>query len=654
MTSETTIHNALVEAIVARAEGLPLYVRHVLDDLRCGEIDIAALPQKLPPSLSAYYDRLLRRMSIGDLQAVLTPLIVTLAWARAPLGEEILQLMLERRKALVEGEEGRLMLRRALETVQSIIRRQGAGYRLYHPRFQDHIRLNETGVIGQQNALARREFVALVNGWKELDHSGEAFAYSLQFGPSHLADDERWDELLGLLTDFDFIAAKCHSSRVYPLLSDFIRANAAIPPAISAKVQIEDLYRALDGNAHVLSTDPDLLVQQMYNDLVWRWDESSLLGQALRRAAETQSRPWLKRRRGPMMVPDPDLLRVLKGHVGPVNAIAFSPEGTRIASGGDDGTVRLWDTETGALLATLSREEGRVNAIAISPDGNSLADMIREPPDRSSHIIYTRDAFIRVWSLTTATVVGVVDTRQSGGYSQVHPLSGSQFAHRLNSHSAESVTYSPDGLTLAIGTDREIQLRSAGTGELIQVLQGHRALSVAFSPDGQRLASAGSDKTVRVWDVATGRLQLSFTDKLEVYSALFSPDAAVVAVATSAYCAHLFDAHTGEGKWTLFRSNGSIVHKQGRLQAHPHSQFGDRQTWVAYSPDGVLFAVAGNNAIFVRQVESWDVKQVLVDQSSFLRSLAWSPLGSVLATGSEDGTVKVWHATGQTLEQRSP
>src|SRR5580698_1393449 len=108
------VENPVVSAIVERAEGLPLYVHHVLEDVRSGHFRFADLPHKLPRGLSAYYDDLLRRMSIGDLQAVLTPLIVTLAWAREPLGEEIQQLLLERRKVLTKGEAGRRLLGRAL------------------------------------------------------------------------------------------------------------------------------------------------------------------------------------------------------------------------------------------------------------------------------------------------------------------------------------------------------------------------------------------------------------------------------------------------------------------------------------------------------------------------------------------------------------
>src|SRR5712671_3283477 len=104
------VENPVVSVIVDRAEGLPLYVHHVLEDLRSGHFRFADLPHKLPRGLAAYYDDLLRRMSIGDLQAVLTPLVVTLAWEREPLSEEILQLLLERRKVLVAGEAGGRLL----------------------------------------------------------------------------------------------------------------------------------------------------------------------------------------------------------------------------------------------------------------------------------------------------------------------------------------------------------------------------------------------------------------------------------------------------------------------------------------------------------------------------------------------------------------
>jgi hypothetical protein len=116
--------NALVAAVVARADGLPLYVRFVVEDVLVGHLTFdSALPGKLPRGLSAYYNDMLRRFAIGELQALLTPLVVSVAWAKAPLEETLLELMLRRKVLLVGGEEAaEQTLRRGLDEAGVMLR----------------------------------------------------------------------------------------------------------------------------------------------------------------------------------------------------------------------------------------------------------------------------------------------------------------------------------------------------------------------------------------------------------------------------------------------------------------------------------------------------------------------------------------------------
>jgi WD40 repeat protein len=162
-------------------------------------------------------------------------------------------------------------------------------------------------------------------------------------------------------------------------------------------------------------------------------------------------------------------------HTKGVHSVAFSPDGTLLASGqggffGFDSVVRLWRVSDGTSLRTLEGYLGTVNSVAFSPDGSMLASG-------------ADDKTVRLWRVSDGTSL-----------------------RTLEGHSREvtSVAFSPDGSMLASGAnDKTVRLWRVSDGTFLRTLEGHsrEVTSVAFSPDGSMLASGSGDKTVRLWQL---------------------------------------------------------------------------------------------------------------------------------------------------------
>jgi WD40 repeat protein/tRNA A-37 threonylcarbamoyl transferase component Bud32 len=211
-------------------------------------------------------------------------------------------------------------------------------------------------------------------------------------------------------------------------------------------------------------------------------------------------------------------LKTLSGHEsGPLTGqqpdiwtLSYSPDGTRIASGGMDRTVRMWNVVTGAEIMTLRGHGERsyypefspVCSVAFSPDGQLIASG-------------SYDGTARIWDAGTGAEIST-----------------------LQEHSwlVNAVAFSPDGKRLAsASSDETVRVWDVATGNELQVLEGHddEVISVAFSPDGKRIASGSKDKTVRIWDAATGLAICKFSIEKNVWELCFSPDGKTLATTSS-------------------------------------------------------------------------------------------------------------------------
>jgi len=296
-------------------------------------------------------------------------------------------------------------------------------------------------------------------------------------------------------------------------------------------------------------------------------------------------------------------VHTLRGHRRYVLSVAFSPDGSLIASGSGDHTVKLWDVELRREIATLKGHQSRVMSVAFSPDGAILASG-------------SWDNTIKLWDVER--------------HREITILKG----HENN---VGSVAFSPDGAILASASfDNTIKLWDVAKRTEIATLGGHqsRVMSVAFSPDGSILAGGRRilfvpggryDKTITLWDVAK-RTEIAILKGHEnnVGSVAFSPDGAILASGSWDNTIKLWDVERHRDIATL--------------RGHQY-----RVMSVAFSPDGTILASGSYDST----VRLWDVVEnkeiaTLKGRQGMVRSVAFSPDGSLLASGSSDNTIKLW------------
>ncbi len=339
-------------------------------------------------------------------------------------------------------------------------------------------------------------------------------------------------------------------------------------------------------------------------------------------------------------------LQLLATEPAAVESIAFSPDSTKLVSSARGAPLSLWDVESGRLLRTFPAETSwSIKGVAYSPDGTIIA---------GNGSVGT----VQLWNPDTGE--------------NIRTLKGEESWNGL-----QCIQFSPDGKTLATGwLDSEIRLWDVNTGTIKHTLTDHEEMvsTLTFTPDGKTLVSGSRDKTIRLWDVNTGNLTNTLVGHFDVIlDVAVSPHNNILIACDGHYEIRLWNLNTGEminrinehfqiPRSVIFSADGNTFATGGydarvyiwdvatAMKMRSFTKHTSYSTHGAFSPTENTIALRGYaGTVFLVDTETGKLKHKFNVTSQSITTLAYSPDGTMLATGHDD-TIRLWDAqTGTAL-----
>lgn len=492
----------LVEEAVARAEGNLLYAVKLREWLEEQPVEQRRV-ERLPRGLSGFLEQIwqqLRSLPREQFGLVANGLgLICAAREALPLGE------IEAAWGWSDVGAGEDFLRaaRALLLEEPASWRGARAYRPFHEAFRAFV----AEKLGPKRmAELHRRLLETTAQWPAAEGESDfRRRYAARHAIAHaLAAGER-EKVRGLCRDLGMLEALCGEDGP-ATLEEALRLGAKE----LGDGEIDLLHRAVRAESHWLRESPVALPELVYNRLRSAGWKADRIARAVR---FPRGLPRLRLRHPVRMWTGEE--RTLSGHADWVNACAISPDGQRIVSASDDGTLKVWDLSSGRLLSTLQGHATGVRSCAIGPDGQRAVSA-------------AADGTLKVWELATGQLLP-----------SLHGHSGWIYACAI----------SPDGQRVASASDDEtLKIWEVSSGRLLATFEGHsrRVKGCAISPDGRRVVSASLDGMLKVWELATGRLLFTLEGHVDgVNACAVSSDGQHIITAGSDGKLTTWDAATG-------------------------------------------------------------------------------------------------------------
>jgi WD40 repeat protein len=377
-------------------------------------------------------------------------------------------------------------------------------------------------------------------------------------------------------------------------------------------------------------------------------------------------------------------IRTLQGHTGQVGAVAFSPDNRFALSGGEDMTLKLWDLATGLVVRTFTGHTGWIGSVAFSADGKRA-------------LSGSRDRTLKLWEVATGreleTLRGHTDAVITSALSRDGRYALSSGSDRDRTirlwdlasgrelrifqaipETIDGLAFSPDGrLALSGGSGENlVRLWDVASGTQLRSFAGHTSIvaAVAFSPDGTQALSGAWDKTMMLWEVATGRPLRTYHAPDWLEAVAFSADGRSILAGTSDNLVTLWDVQSGlmvrtfTGKalpvYTVsFAPDGRSAFANGKESALKRWDLASGAVTrlkegsgggfpPAHSPDGKL-ELSGNTEgnLILRDLVTGTELRTFRGHTLTINAEVFSPDGHYALSASADKTLRLWDvATG--------
>jgi len=460
-----------------------------------------------------------------------------------------------------------------------------------HDLLQDYCHATLADQVVATHAALLAAYNPQAQAWSTIPHDGYLYHHLIY----HLIEAGRQEEAQRLLLDYGWLHAKLNATEANALVNDYVFLTTNLHRA-SPLCLIRDAIRL---STHILNRFPSQLAAQLIGRLQ-SWDLPEVQ-QILAQTEQAQTTPWLHPLCGSLTSPGSALVRTLVGHQGAINAVAVLADSSRLISGSEDNTLKIWDSTNGIELRTLTGHNAEIVAVAAWSNGKLVASgdyngVIIVWDIETGAVLWS--ASVDADSLTGLAVLpdsrSLISASSDGKLMRWDLESGTQpyiLAEELGGDNQLALL--PDGQgVVTISSDAPITVWDVNTGSIVLQLGEDTTETLgtlAIVPDGRRMISTHGDDPVRVWNLETGEEIRSLTGhRLSVNQVAVTVDGRRAIAAVEDGTLIVWNLDTGEQEASLAGHVGEILA-------------------VAVTPDG-RYAISG---AMDRTLKVWDLSSTV-------------------------------------------